>query len=152
MSATIARKNGVMDIFGVIILSIAGIGILNLLLMAVFERTREIGVMGALGIKPRQISLMFILEGAMMGLVGLAAGITLGLLVNSIFKTVGFDYSEFANMTEYTALIKGRVYSTLGLEKIWFRVTTVLVIAVLSSLYPARTDALKEPAAALHTV
>jgi len=152
MSATIERKNSVMDVFGVIILAIAGIGILNMLLMAVFERTREIGVMGALGIKPRQISTMFILEGAMMGLVGLAAGIALGLLVNSIFKSVGFDYSQFANMTEYTALIKGRVYSTLGLEKIWQRVVTVLVIAVISSLYPARTASLKEPAEALHTV
>jgi ABC-type lipoprotein release transport system permease subunit len=152
MSATIERKNGVMDVFGVIILAIAGIGILNMLLMAVFERTREIGVLGALGIKPRQISFMFILEGAMMGIVGLIAGITLGLLINSVFRYVGFDYSEFANMTEYTALIKGRVYSTLGLEKIWQRVVTVLVIAVISSLYPARVASLKEPAAALHTV
>jgi ABC-type lipoprotein release transport system permease subunit len=109
-------------------------------------------VMGALGIKPWQISMMFILEGAMMGLVGLAAGVALGLLVNGIFKSVGFDYSQFANMTEYTALIKGRVYSTLGLEKIWQRVVTVLVIAVISSLYPARTASLKEPAEALHTV
>jgi ABC-type lipoprotein release transport system permease subunit len=152
MSATIERKNSVMDVFGVIILAIAGIGIMNMLLMAVFERTREIGVLGALGIKPRQIGWMFILEGAMMGLVGLAAGVALGLLINTIFANVGFDYSEFANMTEYTALIKGRVYSTLGLEKIWQRVITVLVIAVLSSLYPARTASLKEPAAALHTV
>ncbi len=152
MSATIERKNSVMDVFGVIILAIAGIGIMNMLLMAVFERTREIGVLGALGIKPRQISWMFILEGAMMGVCGLVAGVALGLIINSIFANVGFDYSEFANMTEYTALIKGRVYSTLGLEKIWQRVVSVLVIAVLSSLYPARTASLKEPAAALHTV
>lgn len=152
MSATIERKNGVMDVFGVIILAIAGIGIMNMLLMAVFERTREIGILGALGIKPRQIGWMFILEGALMGVVGLIAGVALGLLINSIFRNVGFDYSEFASMTEYTALIKGRVYSTLGLEKIWQRVITVLVIAVLSSLYPARTAASKEPAAALHTV
>ncbi len=152
MSATIERKNKVMDIFGVIILAIAGIGILNMLLMAVFERTREIGVLGALGIKPRQIGWMFILEGTMMGLVGLVFGVALGLIINSIFARVGFDYSQFAGMTDYTALIKGRVYSTLGLEKIWQRVITVLVIAIFSSLYPARTASLKEPAAALHTV
>jgi putative ABC transport system permease protein len=152
MSATVERKNGVMDVFGVIILAIAGIGILNMLLMAVFERTREIGVLGALGIKPRQISWMFILEGAMMGIIGLLAGVALGVLINSIFRSVGFDYSEFANMTEYTALIKGRVYSTLGLEKIWQRVATVLIIAVISSLYPARTASMMEPATALHTV
>ncbi len=64
-----------MNIFSVIILLIAGIGILNLLLMAVYERTREIGLLGAMGLKPRQISLLFILEGTLMGLVGVAAGI-----------------------------------------------------------------------------
>ena len=42
-----------MNIFSVIILVIAGIGILNLLLMAVYERTREIGVLGALGLQAR---------------------------------------------------------------------------------------------------
>ncbi len=152
MSATIERKNSVMDVFGVIILLIAGIGILNMLLMSVFERTREIGILGALGVKPHQIGWMFVLEGVMMGLVGLVAGIALGLLVNGILSRVGIDYSSFANMTDYTALIKDRVYSTLGLEKIWQRVITVLVISVLSSLYPARTASLKEPAVALHTV
>ena len=47
----LTRKGGVMDIFSVIILVIAGIGILNLLLMAVYERTREIGLLGALGLE-----------------------------------------------------------------------------------------------------
>lgn len=152
LSYALERKNGVMTIFGIIILTIAGIGILNLLLMAVFERTREIGIMGALGIKPRQIALMFILEGTMMGLVGLAAGIVMGLIFNGILGQVGLDYSQFANMTDYTALITGRVYSTLGLENIWMRSLTVLIIAILSSLYPAREASLKEPAIALHTV
>ena len=50
----VGRKNIVMDIFSVIIIMIAGIGILNLLLMAIYERTREIGLLGAMGLKPRQ--------------------------------------------------------------------------------------------------
>ncbi len=71
-----------MEIFSYIMLIIVGIGILNLLLMAVFERTREIGVLGAIGLRPGQISLLFLLEGAMMGLVGAAFGVALGLLFN----------------------------------------------------------------------
>jgi ABC-type lipoprotein release transport system permease subunit len=84
LMAAINTKNGVMNIFGVIILLIAGIGILNLLLMAVYERTREIGLLGAMGLKPRQISLLFILEGTLMGLVGVVAGIAFGLLINGL--------------------------------------------------------------------
>ena len=72
-----------------IILMIAGIGILNLLLMAVYERTREIGLIGALGLKPRQISLLFILEGTLIGLVGVAvligAGFGAGLYVVNLY-------------------------------------------------------------------
>jgi ABC-type lipoprotein release transport system permease subunit len=152
LGMALGRKNGVMNIFGVIILLIAGIGILNLLLMAVFERTREIGILGALGIKPRQIGLMFVLEGTIMGVIGLVAGALLGLIVNGVLGQVGMDYSAYAGMTEYMALITGRVYPTLGLENLWQRGVTVLVIAILSSLYPAREASLKEPAAALHTV
>jgi ABC-type lipoprotein release transport system permease subunit len=57
LKQTMDMKTSVMNVFGVIMLGIAAIGILNLLTMAVFERTREIGVMGALGLKPRQITL-----------------------------------------------------------------------------------------------
>jgi ABC-type lipoprotein release transport system permease subunit len=141
-----------MDVFGVIILLIAGIGILNLLLMAVFERTREIGILGALGIKPAQIGMLFVIEGAMMGVVGVIAGALLGLALNGILGQVGIDYSSYASMTEYMALITGKVYPTLGIENLWQRSVTVLVIAILSSLYPAREASLKEPAIALHTV
>ena len=82
LQQALGTKSGVMNIFSVIILMIAAIGILNMLLMAVYERTREIGLLGALGLKPRQISWLFILEGTMIGLVGVAAGVALGLLIN----------------------------------------------------------------------
>lgn len=152
LQAAVNTKGGVMNVFGVIIMVIAGIGILNQLLMAVYERTREIGVLGAMGMKPGQISLLFILEGALIGLIGLVAGVALGLLINGFIGTVGIDYSKFSGLTEYTALITGRVYTTLGLDKLFQRGLTVLIIAVLSSLYPAREAAQNEPAKALHYV
>jgi putative ABC transport system permease protein len=152
LEAAVSRKNVVMDIFSFIILFIAGIGILNLLLMAVYERTREIGLLGALGLKPRQISILFLLEGALMGVVGILFGVLLGLAFNAWFSKVGFDYSQFSTLTEYTALISGRVYPTLGLEKIVMRTVTVLVIATLAAFYPAYEAARREPAEALHYV
>lgn len=152
LQATLESKGAVMNIFSVIILIISGIGILNLLMMAVYERTREIGILGALGLRPDQISLLFIMEGAMMGMVGILFGIGLGLIVNLILSKVGLDFSSFTSITEYMALVSGRVYATMGTEKLLMRSLTALVISVLAAFYPAREASLSEPAEALHYV
>ncbi len=152
MQAAIQSKSGVMNIFSVVIMIIAGIGILNLLVMAVFERTREIGILGALGLKPRQISALFLMEGALMGAVGLAFGIVLGLIINFTLGQIGFDFTAFSTLTEYTALINSRIYPTLGVNKLLQRGLTVMIISILASYYPAREAARKDPAAALHYV
>ena len=148
----IQTKGSFMNIFSFIIMVIVGIGILNLLLMAVYERTREIGLMAALGLRPGQISILFILEGTMMGLVGIAFGVLLGLLINAGLGRVGMDFSAFTSMSEYTALISGNVYPTLGLEKLVSHVLVVLVIAIVASFYPAIEAANQEPAKSLHYV
>jgi ABC-type lipoprotein release transport system permease subunit len=152
LQTAISTKTGAMDIFSIIIMLVVGIGILNLLMMAVFERTREIGILGAIGLKPRQISTLFLLEGFMMGLVGVAFGVMLGLLLNFWMGQVGFDYSAFSSMTSYTALISGRIYTTLGTERLLERALIVLVISLLASFFPARSAAQHEPATALHYV
>ncbi|MCS7061343.1 MAG: FtsX-like permease family protein [Anaerolineae bacterium] len=152
MAQAINAKGGVTTVFGVIITIIAAIGIVNMLLMAVYERTREIGILGAMGLKPRQISLLFVLEGGLIAGVGVVVGIVLGVLMNGALGIVGIDYSSFTSLTEYTALISGTVYPTLGLDNLLQRSVTVIVIAVLASLYPAREAAHSEPAKALHYV
>lgn len=152
LKAALATKGKAMDIFSLIIIIVAGIGILNLLMMAVYERTREIGLLGAMGLKPRQISWLFILEGTMMGLVGIAAGIGLGLVLNGLMGVVGFDFTAFTTVTEYAALINERVYPTLGTEKLLTRALTIAIISALASLYPAREASRREPADALHYV
>lgn len=152
LTQTMATKGAVMDVFGVIMLCVAGIGTLNLMLMAVYERTREIGVLGALGLKPAQITRLFLLEGITMGAVGAIAGVGLGLALNATLGQVGFDFGQFTDVTAYTALIDGRVYSTLGLEKTPQYVVTAIVVSILASFYPAREAARREPASALHYV
>jgi len=125
---------------------------LNLLLMAIYERTREIGVLGAFGMKPRQISYLFLLEGGLTGLLGVVFGTTLGLALNFWLNKVGMDYSQFTGLTSFTALITTRVYSSLGFENWLPHVLTVLVISVLAAHYPAHEAAQREPAEALHYV
>ena len=148
----VGRKNIVMDIFSVIIVMIAGIGILNLLMMAIYERTREIGLLGAMGLKPRQIATTFVLEGALIGLVGVVVGIAFGLITNLSLMQVGMDYSQFAGMTDYMALISGKVYPTLGVAKLPMRAIIIFVIAALAALIPAIVASKREPSEALHHV
>ena len=152
LESAITTKTGVMNIFSIVILMMAAIGILNLLLMAVYERTREIGVLGALGLKPRQITLLFILEGTMIGLVGVAVGIVLGLMINGVLMRVGLDFSAYSSVTSYMALITGRIYPSWGLSKLLVRGLTVAIIAALAAVIPAREAAHREPAEALHAV
>jgi putative ABC transport system permease protein len=152
LASAISSKGSVMNIFSVIIIAIAGVGILNLLLMAVYERTREIGVLGAMGLKPRQISLLFILEGTMIGLVGVAAGIVLGLALNGYLMKVGLDFGSMSTVTSYMALIKDKVYPTWGVEKLFMRASTVAIISALAAVIPAIEAGRREPAEALHFV
>ncbi len=152
LASAISSKGGVMNIFSVIIIAIAGVGILNLLLMAVYERTREIGVLGAMGLRPNQISLLFILEGTMIGLVGVAAGIVLGLVINGIVMRVGLDFGAMTQAASYLALIRDRVYPTWGVEKLPMRASMVAIISALAAVIPAIEAGRREPAEALHFV
>src|SRR6266542_638087 len=152
MSTAVNRKSFVLDIFSIIIVMIAGIGILNLLLMAIYERTREIGLLGAMGLKPRQIATTFILEGILIGVVGIIAGVVMGLITNISLMQVGMDYSQFAGVTDYMALISGKVYPTLGVSKLFMRATIIFIIAAFAALIPAMIASKREPSEALHHV
>ncbi|MEP7136081.1 MAG: FtsX-like permease family protein [Chloroflexota bacterium] len=152
LASAINSKSGVMNIFSVIIIAIAGVGILNLLLMAVYERTREIGVLGAMGLKPNQIALLFILEGIMIGLVGVVVGVVLGLALNGMLMRVGLDFGSMTQAASYMALIKDRVYPTWGVEKLVLRASMVAIISALAAVIPAIEAGRREPAEALHFV
>lgn len=152
LASAINTKSGVMNVFSVIIIAIAGVGILNLLLMAVYERTREIGVLGAMGLKPNQISLLFVLEGIMIGLVGVAVGIVLGLAINGYLMKVGLDFGNMTSAASYMALIQSRAYPTWGVEKLPLRVSMIVIVSALAALIPAAEAGRREPAAALHFV
>jgi putative ABC transport system permease protein len=152
LANAITSKTGVMNIFSVIIIAIAGVGILNLLLMAIYERTREIGVLGAMGLKPRQISVLFLLEGTMIGLVGVAVGIILGLAINGALMKNGLDFGSLTQAASYMALVKDKVYPTWGIEKLPMRASMVAIISALAALIPAVEAGRREPAEALHFV
>src|SRR5262249_50862679 len=82
-----ARKNVLligftMDFVALLALSVACLGIMNTMFTAVLERTKEIGVMKAVGAKDRHIMVMFLVEGALIGLVGGWLGVLIGWVVS----------------------------------------------------------------------
>jgi ABC-type lipoprotein release transport system permease subunit len=149
---TMEMEDQVMGIFGLVILLIAGVGILNLMLMAVFERTREIGLLAAMGLKRGEIIALFLLEGILIGLLGALVGGILGGLVNAYFGQFGLEWAATAEYSELVALLGGRIYFRVGLDILLQRALTVAIIAALASLYPAWQASRREPAEALHYV
>jgi ABC-type lipoprotein release transport system permease subunit len=148
----IEMDKSVIAVFSIVMLGIAAIGILNLLMMAVFERTREIGILGALGLKPRQVTILFLLEGILIGLTGAVLGAILGTIVGGILSYYGFDFSQWADMADYTAFFTDRFYPPLVPLKILDHGLTLLIISALASIYPAYQASRQEPAEALHNV
>jgi len=148
----------VMSLFGLIILLIAGVGILNLMLMAVFERTREIGVLAAMGLKRWETMVLFLLEGVLIGLLGALAGSLLGGAISVYFGRVGLDFMalyggmDVGEFGELIGLMGDRIYFRIGIDVLVERALTVAIIAALASLYPAWQASKREPAEALHYV
>ena len=138
--------------FGFFIILIASIGILNLQLMAVFERTREMGVLAALGMKGRQVTGLFLLEGTLIGALGALLGCLLGGALIAWLSKFGIDFSFGSGLGEITALMGDRLYPSITLADAISRGVIVILIAALASLYPAWQAARKEPAEALHHV
>jgi len=147
---TLQVKMAFTSIFGIVLVFIAAIGILNIMMMAVFERTREMGVLAALGMKSRQIMGLYVLEGAFIGVVGAAVGLALGVALNLWLGQVGFDISYASGMGEISALMGTRIYPSLSLDKVISRGILVIVAATLASLYPAWQAARQEAVKALH--
>ena len=152
MRQTEERHKQTLGMIGLVVLLVAGVGILNLMLMAVFERTREIGLMAAMGLKRWEIMLLFLLEGVLIGLVGALAGCTIGGLIVAYLGQVGFEWNISSEATEIVALLGGRVYPRVGIDVILQRGLTIAIIAALASLYPAWQASKREPAEALHYV
>lgn len=129
---------------------IALIGISNTILIAAFERMREIGMLAAMGMKRRQIVGLFILEGTMIGVVGSAIGCLAGFILVAFWTTrFGFDLSfamkSWGNVGYRTMVFLGAWNLDLILQAFIFGV----VVSMLSSIYPALVASRMEPTEAL---
>ncbi len=152
LSTTVEMKNAVMTGFSIVILGIASIGLFNILLMAIYERTQEIGLLGAIGLKPRQIATLFLYEGILIGLIGAVVGIIMGYAITSIIGIFGIDYGFAVDMVDYMALMGSRIYPAFDFNLTLQRAGLLAVISAIAAFYPAIEASRREPADALHHV
>jgi len=152
LSSTVEMKNAVMTGFSIVILGIASIGLFNILLMSIYERTQEIGLLAAIGVKPRQISLLFLYEGIMIGLVGAVVGTIMGFAITSLIGIFGINYGAFVDLVDYMALMGSHIYPAFDLTLTLQRAGLLAVISAIAAFYPAIEASRREPAEALHHV
>lgn len=152
-SEAMALSQQMVSMFGLILILIACIGILNLMMMAVYERTREMGVLAALGLKGRQVLGLFLLEGAMIGLVGAVVGCILGWLAMLAFNAAGgYDMSAYTEAGELYAMMGDAIYASVNPGGIVQQGIIVITMTTLAALIPAWQAARKEPAESLHHI
>ena len=149
---TMDTKSAITGFFGIVVVLIASIGILNLMMMAVFERTREMGVLAALGMEGRQIMGLYLLEGTFIGIVGAVIGCALAAALLWWLGQVGIDYSSAQGSGEMVALMGDRLYPSISAADIISRGVLVAFVSALASLYPAWQASRQQPAEALHHV
>jgi len=123
-------------IFYMLLILVVAFSILNTFLMAIFERTKEFGVLMAIGTSPGRLTKVLLIESMTMAGMGIAAGIILGSLLTFYFQLHGFDISGASDLLSQFG-ITGRIYPRLS----WISATSgpaaVLVITFLAALYPA---------------
>ena len=131
-----------------IVLIIATVGILNTMLMAVYERVKEIGVMAAFGYKRRNILVLFLLEGLIIGAVGALLGCILGVGINHFLSIVGINFAGGEVVEFYETCI----YPKLSIYDVIYPFFFAIVVSILASLYPAYKASKLEPVEALRHV
>jgi ABC-type antimicrobial peptide transport system permease subunit len=134
----------------VILYFAAGLGILNTFFMSVLERTREFGIMMAMGMRPWRIRLLVLLETLAMGLVSLVLGLGLGLAMSLYMARHGIDLSGSITPVTYAG---GTILPRLGavLEPANFVIPALLLLAVclLAGFLPANRAAKLRPVEAI---
>jgi ABC-type lipoprotein release transport system permease subunit len=135
-----------------IVILVVAVLIANTLLMSVFERTREMGILAALGMKGRQIMLMFLFEATILALAGIALGQVLGFAVVAYLSQVGIGLSEDAMASVEGFAYGSRMYAEFAPDQAVILSLFMFVVVTLVSLYPAWYAARLEPVKALHTL
>ncbi|MBK9014913.1 MAG: FtsX-like permease family protein [Saprospiraceae bacterium] len=137
-----------MIIVAIIVIALA-FGIVNTMLMAVLERTREIGMLMALGMRKERLVTMIVAETCMLTLIGVPVGLLLAWATVEWLSKKGIDFSVFANdmMSEFG--FSAILYPELPWNSVLQVVIIVICAALLASIYPAMKTVRLKPVEAI---
>ncbi|MCK4623324.1 MAG: ABC transporter permease [Desulfuromonadales bacterium] len=142
----IAKMIDLMTFFiKIMLVAIVLVSIMNVMIMAVYERINEIGTISAIGTLPNKILGLFVVEGFLMGVLGTAVGTVISLISIAIMNVtqISFDFGR------QTGLL---LSPTIGVTDVVLVVVIVIAIAVVASLQPAWKAARMDPITALKHV
>lgn len=128
---------------GGLALLVAALGVANTMMMAIYERTREIGVLKALGASPREIRALFTVEAALIGLIGGFFGLILGTLLGRLVNWIAHQFLIREGVTGV---------GQLSIVPPWLAIGALVfaaLIGLLAGLYPAARAAKLDPVTAL---
>ncbi len=136
-------------IFYFILFLITAFGVLNTVQMSVFERTRELGIMMAIGTRPRQIVTMVLLESVFISFMGTLLGIAVGCAVSYYFFLYPFDFSDYQKEMEVFAMVTTVFPAKLTLPNVVITSILTFLFGVLFSIAPARRASKLNPLKAI---
>ncbi|MBN1149063.1 MAG: ABC transporter permease [Anaerolineales bacterium] len=145
----VETSKGVLYVMYMVVLAVVAVVIANTLLMSVFERTREMGILAALGMKGRQILAMFVLEAGTLGLIGILVGVLLGSAGVSYLAAYGWYIGETAETATAEMAYGDTIYARFAPDETLYLSIAAMAIILLASLYPAWLAARLEPIDAL---
>jgi len=136
LSQSIDMFNNFVWIFYLIIYLAMAFGVINIMLMAVIDRTHELGVMRAVGTTPGQVMLVVLLEAAMLGLVGVAVGGSAAWLLNSYLSTHGLDLSYWSSGMAFMG-IPNVIHSEIRTGEWALSFISAETAVIVASIWPA---------------
>lgn len=132
-----------------IVFAVVAMGVLNTLLMSVMERTREFGIMMALGTPPGAIVRLVVYESVALAVVGTAVGAAAGIALVAWLGATGIDMSRFTRGLETVPGLTGVIYPRLALSAILTPAAALWLISAIAGLYPAWRASRLDPVKAI---
>ncbi len=144
-------SNAMMFFFNLMVLGVTSTVIMNTLLMAVYERTREMGILGALGMKAKQIKALFLTEATLLAIGGILIGLVVGVPLVLYYAQVGFYFGDLGISADSGIMIGNSIYPYPTVGDAVSVSLAALLITILSGYYPASQASKLEPVDALHS-